>query len=46
MGIIPLQFLDGENTKLHKLTGRERFTIYLNDDLTAKQIVDVEVNIF
>ena len=43
MGIIPFQFLDGENAKLLKLTGKEKYTIHLNQELTVKQIVEVEV---
>ncbi|KAL8448242.1 hypothetical protein Emag_004010 [Eimeria magna] len=30
MGILPLQFLEGESTESHKLTGKERFNIALN----------------
>lgn len=30
MGILPLQFLEGESAEFHKLTGKERFNISLN----------------
>ena len=45
MGIIPFQFINGQNAKSLKLTGREKFTIHLDDNLSPKQLVDVEVNI-
>ena len=43
MGIIPFQFLDGESGESHNLTGKEKFSIRIDDELTVKQIVDVEV---
>ncbi len=43
MGIIPFQFLDGENSKNLKLTGKEKYTIHLSQELTVKQIVEIEV---
>lgn len=45
MGIIPLQFVDGENADKLKLSGKEKFTIRLHDELTPKQIVNVEVSL-
>ena len=45
MGIVPLQFLNGENSKFHQLTGREKFTIDLNE-LNIRQIVEVVVSYF
>ena len=44
MGILPLQFMSGESAESLKLTGRERYTIRLPDDITPGQIVDVQVN--
>lgn len=43
MGIIPFQFVDGQNAETLKLTGREKFTINIDDELKVKQIVNVEV---
>lgn len=43
MGIMPFQFFEGENAESLKLTGREKFTIKIDDNLSVKQIVDVEV---
>jgi len=41
MGVIPFQFIDGQTANSLKLTGKEKFTIYIDDDLTVKQIVNV-----
>ncbi len=38
MGILPLQFVDGENATIMGLTGRERFTILGLKGGTAKQV--------
>lgn len=43
MGIIPLQYLPGETAESHGLTGKEKFTIKIPDELTPGQIVNVEV---
>lgn len=45
MGIIPLQFLNGQDAKSLKLTGRETFTIHIDDNLLPKQQIDVEVKL-
>lgn len=45
MGIVPLQFLNDENSKFHQFTGREKFTIDLNE-LNIRQIVEVVVSYF
>jgi aconitate hydratase len=45
MGIAPFQFLDGQSGESLNLTGREKFSIKIDDNLTVKQIVDVEVMI-
>src|SRR5690554_2832911 len=35
MGVLPLEYLEGESAKLHELTGRETFSIIgIEDDLT------------
>ena len=42
MGILPLQFHDGENLTTHGLTGRERFDILgIDDSLQPKQALTV-----
>lgn len=42
MGVLPLQYLEGENAKSHKLSGKERFTITgIEDDLTPSKKVTV-----
>lgn len=43
MGIVPLQFLSGQNADSLKLTGREQFTIELPDDLRPGQQLNVSV---
>jgi len=45
MGIIPFQFINGQNAESLKLTGRELFKINIDDNLTVKQTVEIEVNI-
>ena len=35
MGIIPLQYMNGESTESHGLTGKEVFSIELPSDLSA-----------
>ncbi|MBM4371184.1 MAG: aconitate hydratase, partial [Deltaproteobacteria bacterium] len=41
MGILPLQFLDGESAASHGLTGREVFTVLVDDRLAAGQEVEI-----
>ena len=41
MGLIPLQFLDGENAEVLGLTGHETLTIDLPHDLSPQQHVTV-----
>ena len=43
MGVLPLQFLDGESAASHGLTGRETFFIAIDDDLQPGQAVAVTV---
>ncbi|CAD5216711.1 unnamed protein product [Bursaphelenchus okinawaensis] len=43
MGIIPLQFLDGQNADNLKLTGKEKFTIDLPDTVKSGDVVKVHV---
>eukprot|EP01113_Clastostelium_recurvatum_P000919 TRINITY_DN1039_c0_g1_i1.p1 TRINITY_DN1039_c0_g1~~TRINITY_DN1039_c0_g1_i1.p1 ORF type:complete len:894 (-),score=341.32 TRINITY_DN1039_c0_g1_i1:52-2733(-) len=41
MGIIPLQFREGETSDTHGLTGNERFTVHLSHDIKTGQDVRV-----
>jgi aconitate hydratase len=41
MGILPLEYLKGENAETHELTGKEVFNINLPEKLTIGQIVEV-----
>ena len=43
MGVLPLQFPDGESAESMGLEGRETFTIRVDDELTPSQDVTVEV---
>lgn len=45
MGIIPFQFTNGQTAESLKLTGQEKFTINIDDDITVKQIVTVKVSL-
>lgn len=44
MGIIPLQFLEGQHASSLGLTGKEVFTINIPEDLTPGMVVKIEVN--
>lgn len=44
MGIIPLQFLDGENAETLGLNGRETYNIHIPENLSPRQKTTVEVN--
>ena len=43
MGVLPLQFAEGENVESLGLTGKETFNIHVDDDLKPGQ--DVKVNV-
>jgi len=43
MGVLPLQFRDGENAESHGLTGLEKYTIEGVADLKPRQDVEVKV---
>ncbi|WP_308514873.1 aconitate hydratase AcnA [Sphingomonas flavescens] len=43
MGVLPLQFQDGENAETHRLTGAEKYTIEGIADLKPRQDVTVKV---
>ncbi|KAH7934561.1 hypothetical protein HPB51_029074 [Rhipicephalus microplus] len=42
MGIVPLQYLPGQNAQSLNLTGRERFTLHLGKDLVPGQRVTLQ----
>jgi aconitate hydratase len=44
MGILPFQFMSGESGEQLGLTGREKFSIKIDDNLNVKQVVDVETD--
>ena len=43
MGIIPLQYLQGQSAETLQLTGRESYSIDMPHDLLPGQLVDVKV---
>ncbi|MCF7811691.1 aconitate hydratase, partial [bacterium] len=43
MGVLPLQFISGENSHSLGLTGREIYTINLSDDLKPQQNVEISI---
>lgn len=43
MGIMPLEFLPGENADTLELSGKEKFTITLPDSLSPRQRLTVKV---
>lgn len=45
MGIVPLQFLPGDNADSLKLTGREKYTIRIPADAKPLQKLRVEVSL-
>ena len=44
MGIVPLQYLEGENATSLGLTGKEEFTVDLPADLKPQQMVEVRAD--
>lgn len=43
MGILPLQFLEGQNAKTLGLSGKEEFTIHVPNDVKPGQTIQIEV---
>lgn len=43
MGIMPLQFLPGQNADTLELNGKERFSIIVPDNLSPRQQLTVKV---
>ncbi|XP_038221408.1 cytoplasmic aconitate hydratase-like [Zerene cesonia] len=44
MGVMPLQFLPGQNADTLGLTGREKYEIQVPEDLKTHQLLDVKVD--
>ncbi|XP_028661663.1 cytoplasmic aconitate hydratase isoform X2 [Erpetoichthys calabaricus] len=44
MGVIPLEYLPGETAESLGLTGRERYTVVIPEDLTPRTIVDIKLD--
>ncbi|XP_039599297.1 cytoplasmic aconitate hydratase-like, partial [Polypterus senegalus] len=44
MGVIPLEYLPGETAESLGLTGKERYTIVIPEDLTPRTIVDIKLD--
>jgi aconitate hydratase len=44
IGILPLQFIDGQNSSTLGLNGREIYTIELDDEMSLNQQVKVKVS--
>lgn len=45
MGVIPLEYLSGDTADSLGLTGRERYTVIIPEQLTPRMIVDVKVRL-
>ncbi len=43
MGVLPLQFQEGENAATHRLTGAEKYTITGIAELKPRQDIEVKV---
>lgn len=41
MGILPLEFTNGENAEKLGLTGKEKFNFHIGDKISIGQIIDV-----
>jgi aconitate hydratase len=44
MGLLPLEYLPGQNAQTLALTGKERYSIDIPNDLKPRQTLDVKVN--
>lgn len=45
MGIVPLEFMEGQNAESLSITGKERFSIKLPENLSPGMTADVFVSI-
>ena len=43
VGIIPMQYKEGETADTHGLTGKEKYSLKLPEDLKTGQLVTIEV---
>lgn len=43
VGVLPLQYIDGQNASSLGLSGKEAFTIELNDGVSLNELVAVKV---
>lgn len=43
MGVIPLEYLPGDTADSLGLTGRERYTVVIPEQLTPRMVVDIKV---
>ena len=43
MGIVPLQYLDGQTAETLNLTGKERYTIDVPEQMETGQLLDIKV---
>ncbi|KAL0970326.1 hypothetical protein UPYG_G00240490 [Umbra pygmaea] len=44
MGVIPLEYLDGDTADSLGLTGRERYTVVIPEPLTPRMVVDIKLD--
>lgn len=44
MGVIPLEYLPGDTADSLGLTGRERYTVVIPEQLTPRMVVDIELD--
>ena len=43
MGVLPLQFKDGDSVKALGLTGKEKYTIHIDDNVQPGQTIKIEI---
>ena len=47
MGILPLEFMPGENAESLGLTGKEQYSIDITEqNIKVGQVIDVQISIF
>lgn len=44
MGVIPLEYLTGDTADSLGLSGKERFTVIIPEQLTPRMIIDIQVS--
>ena len=45
MGVIPLQYKEGQSAESLGLSGKEKFTIRLPENITTGQTIEIEVGV-